>query len=601
MSAVKNEKDQILVLLQELGNESLIRSHNSVSISFEQMLAYIKKVRLAGLSKEIKKLLETYQEMAKKYYFQFELSLLTEIKRQRDIRDHSEQIINKIKDVKIKDIPDLGTDEWETATHLLNEANINAGSSFDDLVMKFPTLMQSALDKLRAEWVRLNTIANSKQTIKNDQPLLKALEAVVKAAAYSVGIETDRIVVVPGDAFALYFFSYMDNFAILTVPISSVRAPWEWSIFWHELAGYRVRQLKTSSTLDDIKTRLKRFHKRYRNDANKGNLIKGITGNNGFCLMYLNKLLSGNLILRDLGNFDHQFERVLENLDVQDKFQAYEVLKSEGWCVDWFEELFEDAFSIIAVGKPFLPFFEDILSRHQGSDGRHPPLSVRLAVAEELLRLMDPNEEAKRPTTIEESAAQQILRFISLLLAASFHFEEQDDNPDQLFRNLVRYDFPDYVGRKIGTYIETWSNDFLNAENRAIEAAKGAEDFINSLNFSELEREFIESFAYNENKEITPSFEALLEGKDYRQLLELSFYDQDFGTTITYEFLFKESNKVVNYKITPNNLNAALNNKFIFVSDKNNSNLTINGKYYWTSQLNFNNMKAPPRMWISKV
>lgn len=607
MSAVENEKQQIVDLLDELKDElkdkSLSQSHNSVRISFAQMLAYINEVRHPDLPEEIDLLLVTYRSMAEKYYFQFELSLLTEIKRQRDIRDHSEQIINKIKDV-----PDLGTDEWKTAIRLLSEAKSNAGSSFDDLVMKFPTLMQSALDKLREEWVRLNTIANSKQTLK-DQQLLKAMEAAAIAAAYSVGIETDRITIVPGDAFALYFFSYMDNFAILTVPISSVRAPWEWSIFWHELAGYRVRQLKNSSTLDDIRTRLESFHEQYGKHAQKEELLAAITWNsvedeegqspwkNIFCLNYLKDLFSKkNLILKDLGNFDYQFERVLENLDAQDKFQVYEDLKSKGWCVDWFEELFEDAFSIMAVGKPFLPFFEDILSRHQGSDGRHPPLRVRLKVAEELLHLMNSDDKAKRPTTIEKSAAQQILRFISLLLVTSSHFEEQFD--DFMGRNFIRYSLPKDVGRKIGTFIEKWSTDFLNAENRDMEAAAGAEDFINDLQFSEEEMLFITFFEKIEKKEITPSFEALLEGKDYRQLLELSFYDQDFGTPVSrFSFIFGKDK----YFITSANLNSALN-LFIFKENQlNSTEVTINGNNYWTTSANIKSMEDPSRNWISKI
>ena len=82
----------------------------------------------------------------------------------------------------------------------------------------------------------------------------------VFSAALSVGIEAERIAIVPGDAFALYFFTYLENFAVLTVPIYSVQAPWEWSIFWHELAGYKVRQLEKDTALTAIRENLERLH-----------------------------------------------------------------------------------------------------------------------------------------------------------------------------------------------------------------------------------------------------------------------------------------------------------------------------------------------------
>ena len=127
-----------------------------------------------------------------------------------------------------------------------------AAAEYNNLTENFPTLLQTALDKLKDEWQRLNTIAGASQTLLVDQKLGQALRVVMGVAAYSIGVGAERIAIVPGDAFALYFFTYLENFAVLTVPIYSLQAPWEWSIFWHELAGYKVRQLEKDATIDAI-------------------------------------------------------------------------------------------------------------------------------------------------------------------------------------------------------------------------------------------------------------------------------------------------------------------------------------------------------------
>lgn len=541
MLTIKNGKQQITSRLTSLGSESLSRSHNSVNISFAEMLGYFERFQGVNLKPEISLLLQTYRNMAEQFYMQFELSLLNEIERQRDTQLHSAQVIGKMNDLK-----DLGKTELETAIRLLTNAGNTASHEYSDLVTNFPALLQTALDKLKTEWQRLNTIANSSLALGRDDQLLRALEAVVKAAAYSVGIEADRITIVPGDDFALYFFSYMDNFAVLTVPIHSVRAPWEWSIFWHELAGYRVRRLKSNTPIDEIKVKIKEFHARYKNgDEDKKHelqrVLDVITSNeverkegssnrrNRFSKRYLTTLLSKKkLVLTDLGTIEYQFERVLENLRLKDKFQAYENIKALGWCVDWFEELFEDAFSVMAIREPFLDFFEDVLRRHASADGRHPSLSVRLQVAKELLRLMNSDVEAEAPATMEESAAQQILKFISLLLVASHQFDEQEDYTQSMLKNIVRYNLPEAVGREIGTSIKKWSENFLNSKNRVKDAREEAEEFINMFSAEGLE--FISIFETRNKKEILPSHEKMLEGRNYKELLSLSFFERDFFT-----------------------------------------------------------------------
>lgn len=543
MSILDNDKQQIKKILLSLNDTSLNRFHNSVNISFAQMLAYIDNtLRESNLAEEIKCLLDTYRLMAERFYIQFELSLLNKIEEQRDIRMHASRAIEKIEGIR-----ELGSEEMKRTVEALSSAGNLADVTYTDLLKNFPALLQEALDKLKTEWQRLDTIATSSQALIQDKELLRAVEAVAKAAAYSVGIEKDRIVIVPGNDFALYFFSYLDNLAVLTVPIYSVKAPWEWSIFWHELAGYKVRQLKSKVTIKELKDKLQRNFDRYNREEKKqewNQLLELITRNgeeggettgrrrNRFAKRYLSEVFSQpKLVLNDLGSFEHQFEQMLKNLKMKNRFQSYDEIKAQGWCVDWFEELFEDAFSVMAIGEPFLDFFKDILSRHMSADGRHPDIEKRLNVAKELLRLMDSEGKPKKPATIEESAAQQILKFISLLTLASHPLpEETEIEYGQIaFGNIARYDLPEAVGTEIGSSIQKWSNKFLSAKDRINDAKVEAENFIRMFSLEDLD--FISIFDRETRSEPVPSYDSLLENaKDYEGLLDLSFYDRDFFT-----------------------------------------------------------------------
>jgi len=551
---IKQDRQEINRLLTHWEDKPLQRSHNSVGISFAQMLAYIDKIRRSDAAADIKFLLKTYREMAERFYTQYERSLLEEIKKQADIQKYSNDIIQHI-----GGLPDVDPEKsaLEMSIPLLEEARAGANAQYNTLTTNFPTLLQDALEKLKDEWQRLDMITVSSQILKKDKKLMRSLEAVVEIASYSVGIEAERIAIAPGDAFALYFFAYIENFAILTVPIYSVRAPWEWSIFWHELAGYKVLWLEKSTTIDKIREELIAFHTRYqaiKNDDERKMLLATITRNNiyetniykqknpsitdefsrqknQFSQDYLGKLLDKDeLVLGDLGGFEHQFERMLENLLKKDRFEMYEKIKADGWCVAWLKELFEDAWSVMAIREPFLAFFEDILRRHVVTDGRHPPVDVRLKVAQELLNLMNSESGSlKRPKSVEESAAQQILKFISLLIVASHKFERQDDQGFK-FRQMYRNSLPELIGNQIGISINNWSTKFLQASDRAGEAKKGADEFINAFSAQEL-ADFISilnASDENEKNQLGASYEKLLEGKNYRQLLELSFFEQDF-------------------------------------------------------------------------
>jgi hypothetical protein len=544
-------------LLDLLDSESLRRAHNSVNISFKQMLGYTDKVRdqfpmgdVNILSDDINILLKTYRTMAERFYTQYELSVLMELVKLRDVKQHADTAIDYIGKLPANNSAKA---TLVAADPLLVQGRDTAESEYQGLAEKFPVLLQDALDKLRNEWQRLAIIASASQVLQKDKLLNRSIKAVVEVAAHTVGIGAERIVIVPGSSFALFFFAYLENFAVLTVPIYSVQAPWEWSIFWHELAGYKVRQLEKSETLDIARKNLINAHILFKttNDWKMKSLVDSITLNNQFGRSYLKELFSRErLDLIDLGGFEHQFERMLINLPSTEKFQLYDQIKAQGWCVDWFKELFEDAWSVLAVGEPFLEFFEDVLGRNVAKDLRHPPMKVRLSVASEIVKLLDPESKIKNePDMVEEMAAQQILKFISLLVAAARKFDNPDNlqslSPEVMVQNIRDWLF-DKVREEIRRSITNWSGKFLAAANPSLRVENGAKKFLDAFSNPDLEKLLSDLDSY-EKSQITPSYTTLLENnKGYKKLSELKFYDADFGvSTVTEVIKISNLNHVV--------------------------------------------------------
>ena len=111
-----------------------------------------------------------------------------------------------------------------------------------------PVLMQEALDKLVEEWERVYRFiaSNPESDIKGTQEFLGKLTPVINAAIRDAGFDPDSVRVIPQfeNAYSLGFFNYSDDFLSLNVPLTKIKSPWEWTIFWHEMAGLRVRLLK---------------------------------------------------------------------------------------------------------------------------------------------------------------------------------------------------------------------------------------------------------------------------------------------------------------------------------------------------------------------
>lgn len=551
----KEQRPTIEEILGELDNKFLWRFHNTLNDSFNRILNYIDKYSTSDVPEDINFLLNTYREMADKFYTQYELSLLEEIKKQNDVYLDSQNALEKIKILTSSGEKGLST----TKQLLINSGN-NAIAEKQRLINTFPTQLQNALDKLWQERQRINTIAVSSNALAKEDKLAQALGFVVLSAKISFGM-TKRIAIVPGDAFSLQFYSYVKNFAVLTVPIYSVQAPWEWSIFWHEIAGDVAHRLKNDTTneIETIRGKLIDFSDfLQKNKEKRGELIDIVTRNNRqyggenpeitknlsnrkniFSQKYLHDEVfsSSKPDLSDLGSFEHQFERMLANLPTENKFQTYEQIKANGWCVDWFKELFEDAWSILAIREPFLAYFEEILCRHQVTDGIHPPLDVRLKVAEELLKLINEGKVENHPKPeVEKIAAEQILKFVSLLMTASFSIDPNDLESTLVWGELMLL-FPDFVGFVIGNYIESRSKEINKIKN--VKDDKHYDEFIATM--TELKND--------DPNNPEANYVEMLGTRDYKQLLELSFFERDFGFgqtgTIVYAVEMVGSNKTI--------------------------------------------------------
>lgn len=607
-------------LLDRLSETSIRRSHESVFISFEQMLAYTDKISTSGMAPEIKLLLDTYHDMAERFYTQYETTLLEEIWTQRSSREDTDSVIVLLEKMKARIGERKILDAMDTARQLLNTKEESARVEYNKLIQNFPSLLQNALDKLREEWQRIHGIAIASQAItrgensKKDGELIRALEVAVESAAYTIGIETERIVIVPGNAFALYFFSYLDNFAVLTVPIYSVQAPWEWSIFWHELAGYKVRQLENDSIINDVKNGLMSLHDQYKkltDPADRSALIKSIIrmkngATNPFSEDYLNGILSEDeLDISDLGGFDHQFERMLANLPKKNKFQMYDQLKKDGWCVDWFKELFEDAWSVLTFGWSFLIFFDDILSRHSARDSRHPPLEIRLKVASLLLDMEYPAEDVSEKADILKKiilspdeevftkiVAKQILKFKCLITSARSTLNhdqapiaqsliQEGGTPEDLrdVLELIHMSVLDMINKST----LNWSSKLDGKDSQVGEATSFADETL---------KEFMVLLTLKKTPEA--SYEKLLKGRDFRQLLELSFFERDFLNSnkiknVRFGFGVKANSP---FSAVSENVNFILPSNVIVPGDGGDISFDIDNQTYHTTKLNWNNAFA---------
>jgi len=197
---------------------------------------------------------------------------------------------------------------------------------------QIPIIMHRAIEKLSREWERIFQVLSAARFIDSR---LDVLRPVIEAASDDIGLNIQEFVALPhfGRRFSLVSFKYTKDFVTLGIPVFNLYTPWEWSIFWHEMAGRKVQIMKAKQP--DVFAKL--IPSNYKSSSKQNN----------------NDSTASN----------------------------------PSWPADWMEELFEDGCSVLAFGPDFLPILESILRRYSAdSDMRHPPIDIRLDVARLLLK-----------------------------------------------------------------------------------------------------------------------------------------------------------------------------------------------------------------------
>lgn len=596
-----------------------------------------------------------------------------------------------------------------------------------ELVNNVPALMQEALDKLVGEWERVYGFISINPESDTDgiQSFLEKLNnQVINAAIRDVGFNPDIVSVVPqfGNAYSLGFFNYSDDFMALNVPLTKVKSPWEWTIFWHEIAGLRVRLLKKTcveyqNLLEELFVEIKRdsdddliskirdvqnrpdkfdpytgglaeifeacefilmlagFEATLKDDANSGSFDNDSTykrdlwqanavdllrylENNDLSLTETRKFFKDQNRRMLMFSFDdflpeimadfrayqeetviHQLQISLANevknirkdtnqgdntlslvdalkksLNLNEDFTARKKkLDDAGWSNDWLEELFEDSFSVMNFNLEFLELFDKVLNRYRRRDQRHPPHDVRMAVALSL-KLLTYDSSLQESMTLPEMP-----QWPQWNLTMGLNNKNEYESLSRFYNNLQDdKEFVWLVAKRIwGLY--KWSDVQYNDgdEKKAIadamkdfrtkksgkweEIANNAFDFLQEL---KLESTNVNDLNLGADKIDNDTYviENLLSRKrlhpeplSYRELLELPFYDEDFGTLVpTYSFTYGSRT----YFITATNLATAVNSNFIFSSKPTNmltDQITINNISYWTTSANIDAMKDSSR------
>ena len=387
-------------------------------------------------------------------------------------------------------------------------------SKREDIIVKIK--MQDALERLVNEWQRVYSIIvaiRSRKSNGESKRLVNEMSPFVSVAMTDVDLSYEEFPVILqfGESYSLKFSKYSDNFAALNIPLWILNSPWEWTILWHELAGEKVRALRKEK---------KHF-------------------------------------------FETEFDKAIGKLKKKDE----EYIRKLGWSVDWFEELFEDSFSVIHFPIHFLFVLENLLERFPdtGRGQRHPPASIRLATAMCLhLQMKGFKKTPKWNLTTwkkwielkDEKVPDRFSRFDpntqladeinikTVWLVANriinWHREKKiinnkaNDYQRIVSRAVIEYsrkaDRVDILDQAIGGIRRVSdlkkSNNIIE-EAQGITKTSGSFEIINKLILSDL-RETEEEKLFKKLDATFPQVKSLLNGLGYDELLKLSFFERDF-------------------------------------------------------------------------
>jgi len=235
--------------------------------------------------------------------------------------------------------------------------------------------LHEAVDKITKEW---HLITELLAHIDLGSSYTKQFERYVDLAMKDIGLEylKDRYLLIPtfGEYFSLTTFKYSPDLAMLKLPVSVIKAPWERSVIWHEIAGVKVK--KIGKLLSDHLDKFKE----------KNNIVGKEQAEDPFETLF-DRILNNKVIDK---NFRADLKPLIRRrLGVGTIGGRKRMPKT--WTLDWLEQLFEDACSVLAFAEKedsFIFVLEKILSRNVNKltdDQKHPDLSTRLEVANRLL------------------------------------------------------------------------------------------------------------------------------------------------------------------------------------------------------------------------
>lgn len=195
-----------------------------------------------------------------------------------------------------------------------------------------------------------------------------------------------QVIINLGVAFSLTYFYYAPNMVVLTIPYTTLNSPEKWGIFWHELASLLLDVIPADKSIKKIKPNpfLERIYKAkehgfsLQNQTGQRLIQEFVTTNTVWVENIIPTVLKQSQITK--GRFD----------DDNDAVYHQKIAKN------WIEEIFEDAVSIWALDSDGFEVLVDVLNANyahlpeeilQVFDKRHPPVYLRVKVAERLLAL----------------------------------------------------------------------------------------------------------------------------------------------------------------------------------------------------------------------
>jgi hypothetical protein len=240
------------------------------------------------------------------------------------------------------------------------------------------------LDKLTREWHLVYSLASSMEL---GSSFLAQYKPYVDQAIEDLGLPEsgEDLLLIPvfGEKFSLVTFGYSSrNISILNLPVSVIHSPWELSVIWHEMAGLKVARTRGQIT-DFLKNYATRNHLRL---PTRPGLPKSDILNQLFKRIENGETLDTHFLV-DIRDFIMKGRRTQPG-------------RVQLWSQDWFEQLYEDACSVLAFGDVFVPVLEKILRRQARkltADWKHPDLDTRIQVARRLLALQKGNAPARSP------------------------------------------------------------------------------------------------------------------------------------------------------------------------------------------------------------